>query len=108
MKFSLNKLSFIVLLCSVAASIFIYYQRFQNSKTYKFREVSNEVFQYRVNINTAELRELDNLPGIGPSMAKRIIDYRKQNGPFQSLVELKKVKGIGDKTFVQIERFLTF
>ncbi|KPL87989.1 hypothetical protein SE16_10775 [Ardenticatena maritima] len=60
-----------------------------------------------VNINTATVAELDTLPGIGPSIAQRIIDYREQNGAFQTVDELKNVKGIGDKTFAEIAPLVT-
>lgn len=48
-----------------------------------------------VNINTASQQELESLKGIGPAKAKAIVDYRTQNGPFKSVDELDKVKGIG-------------
>jgi competence protein ComEA len=51
-----------------------------------------------VNINTATLDQLMTLDGIGESYAKRIIEYRQKNGPFQSAEDLLKVKGIGEKT----------
>jgi competence protein ComEA len=50
-----------------------------------------------VNINTATKDELVALPGIGPSKAQAILDYRKLNGPFKSVDDLKNVKGIGAK-----------
>jgi len=53
----------------------------------------------KVNINTAARDQLMTLEGIGESYADRIIDYRKANGPFQSPMDILKVKGIGDKTF---------
>lgn len=56
-----------------------------------------------VSINTATAEELDTLPGIGPAMAGRIIDYRTQNGGFKSVEELKMVSGIGDKLYAKIE-----
>lgn len=60
-----------------------------------------------VNINTAGNAELENLPGIGPTLANRIIEYRQTNGAFQSKEDLKNVSGIGDKKFADLEQFIT-
>ena len=49
-----------------------------------------------ININTATEAELQTLSGIGPSKAKAIVEYRKQNGNFKTTADIKKVKGIGD------------
>lgn len=59
-----------------------------------------------VNINTAGENELKKLPRIGPAMAKRIIEFRIVNGPFNSINDLMKVKGIGEKTFKKIKPYL--
>lgn len=57
----------------------------------------------KVNINTATKEELDTLPGIGESTANKIINYRKENGNFKSIDEIKEVSGIGDSKFEQIK-----
>lgn len=59
-----------------------------------------------VNLNTATLQELETLPGIGPVLAQRIIDYREANGPFQSVEDLLKVKGIGASLLEKIRELV--
>jgi competence protein ComEA len=61
----------------------------------------------RVDINTATLAELDALPGIGPTTAQSIMDYRLQNGPFQVIQEIQNVPGIGAATFAQIQDYIS-
>ena len=56
----------------------------------------------KVNINTATQTELETLTGIGPSIAAKIIQYRKENGKFNSIDELKNISGIGDSKFDDI------
>ena len=57
----------------------------------------------KVNINTAEIWLLESLPGIGETLAQRIVEYRTANGYFQSIDDLKQVDGIGDSVFQQIK-----
>lgn len=61
----------------------------------------------KVNINTASLEELQKLPRIGPQVAQRIIDYRKEHGNFKRVEDIMKVRGIGEKTFNQLKDLIT-
>ena len=60
-----------------------------------------------VNINKASQTELETLPGIGPSTALKIINYRNENGKFSSIEDLKKVSGIGDSKFDNIKDLIS-
>ena len=60
-----------------------------------------------VNINTAEAAELDALPGIGPSTAQKILDFRDENGLFNTVEEIMNVSGIGEAKFGQIKELIT-
>ncbi len=61
----------------------------------------------RININTAGLTELDQLPGIGPATAKAIVDYRDRNGPFASREDLMKVPGIKRSRYEALSDLIT-
>ena len=61
----------------------------------------------KVNINTASLSELQTLPRIGPKVAQRIINYRKEHGPFKRIEDIMKVRGIGERTFLRIKDLIT-
>lgn len=56
-----------------------------------------------IHINTADEKTLEGLPGIGPVMARRIVEHRKQNGPFEKLEDLRKVRGIGEAKFARLK-----
>ncbi|GGI40124.1 helix-hairpin-helix domain-containing protein [Mammaliicoccus stepanovicii] len=59
-----------------------------------------------VNINTATKEEIQKIPGVGPSKAEKIIQYRESNGQFNSIDDLKKVKGFGDKTVSSLKEYI--
>ena len=69
----------------------------------KSSDSSEKKVTFPVNINTASKKELDALPGIGEVLAQRIIEYRSANGPFRSVDDLTKVKGIGAKTLEKLK-----
>jgi len=60
-----------------------------------------------VDINTASQAELEELPGIGPSLAGRIIEYREQDGPFARIEDIVNVSGIGSATYEDIKDLIT-
>lgn len=61
----------------------------------------------KININLADAATLQMIPGIGPSKAERILEYRETTGPFQSIEDIKNVSGIGNKTFENIREYLS-
>jgi competence protein ComEA len=61
----------------------------------------------RVNINTASAEELDALPGIGPTTAQAIVDYRLENGDFAYILDIQDVPGIGPATYDKIKDYIT-
>ena len=82
--------------------------RVEDNKTYYLGSVllNDVLFSEKVNINTATLKELDELDGIGEYLALNIILYR-QTSPFKTIEEIKNVKGIGDKVYEKIKDFIT-
>jgi competence protein ComEA len=61
----------------------------------------------KVNLNTATVEQLTTLPGVGPKLAARIVEYRQKSGSFRSTQELINVRGVGEKNFAKIEAWLT-
>ncbi|HKV10523.1 MAG TPA: helix-hairpin-helix domain-containing protein [Thermoanaerobaculia bacterium] len=60
----------------------------------------------KVNINSADATQLALLPRVGPSVAQRIVEFRKENGPFKSPDDLMLVRGIGEKTYALIKPYV--
>ena len=62
--------------------------------------------QSKININSAQIEELITLPGVGEATAYKIIEYRKENGKFQKIEDLKNVPGIGDSKYENIKMLI--
>lgn len=80
-----------------------------NTESYITKEnlnTSNNVKTSKVNINSATQTELETLPGIGPSTALKIINYRKEKGKFNKIEDIKNVNGIGESKFNKIKEFI--
>lgn len=61
----------------------------------------------KIDLNSATVEQLRSLPGVGPTLAGRIVEYREKAGRFSSIEELMNVKGIGEKNFAKLEPRLT-
>lgn len=60
----------------------------------------------KININTADSQQLQQLNGVGPATAEKIISYREENGRFRSIEDIKNVSGIGDKTYEKLKEHI--
>lgn len=60
----------------------------------------------KININNASIDNLCKIPGVGETLAKRIVDYREQNGKFKNIEDLRNVSGIGEKKFESIKEYI--
>lgn len=69
-------------------------------------ENMNEKISEKVNLNQASIEELCELPGVGESLAQRIINYREENGKFKKIEDLKNVSGFGDKKYESLKEYI--
>jgi competence protein ComEA len=60
-----------------------------------------------IDLNTADVAALQTVPGIGPALAKRIVEFREKEGPFERVDDLLKIRGIGEKSLAKIRPYVT-
>ncbi|KPK68371.1 hypothetical protein AMJ87_12035 [candidate division WOR_3 bacterium SM23_60] len=93
----------VLVVCFIVINIVNYIKREQR-KAHHVLYI--EELTVQISVNAASTEELETLPGIGPSLASRIIEYRHIHGGFKTLDDLKNVKGIGEKLFAKIQPYL--
>lgn len=80
---------------------------YENNNVTQYNNSNNKKQNQKININTATQTELETLPGIGPSTALKIINYRNEQKKFSNIEEIKEVSGIGDSKFDNIKNLIT-
>ena len=78
----------------------------EKNNTINSDNINLETQNNKIDINTASQTELETLPGIGPSTAAKIINYRKENGKFNNIEDIKNINGIGDSKYEQIKNLI--
>ncbi len=92
--------------CLVSIVVYWYLQGFHRGQRIEIDHAKALEVSFEIDLNSAKWPELTLLPQVGEVMARRIVGYRSEHGPFQSVGQLENVKGIGPKTMRRIERFL--
>jgi len=93
----------LILVCIISVGVAFKFIK----KKVRFAQIEQKFFQKCINVNKADFKELVTLPFIGEKIAKEIIKER-QKKPFNSLEDLLRVKGIGNKKLEKIKRFICF
>ena len=94
------------LLAVVGAELYAHYRYEQLPKGYTAEEIAAMKIE-PININTASVDELSALPGLSKKQAQRIVDYREQNGDFDSIEDVMNIKGIGEKAVNKFAYYIT-
>ena len=106
----MRKMNLIASLCCLILMIVSVNQTFaaaQQGAVEKTSVAQESLLASKVDINNADETMLISIPGVGPATATRINNYREANGPFRSVDELLKIKGIGPKVLEKIRPFVT-
>ncbi len=105
----MRKFSLLLFLTSLLLGGTYYFAKSRGFEQYRIKPLdaqSSIKKKYQININLANAREFENLPGIGPALAQRIVDDREKRGRFRSVEDISRVKGIGAKKMEKFRRYL--
>ncbi|GAB6165869.1 hypothetical protein JCM19992_18690 [Thermostilla marina] len=90
----------------VAGMLWYAWANLGSRETIEFETAAELSYEFQVDINEADWPELAQLPGLGETLAKRIVISREQDGPYRRLEDLTRVKGIGPRTLERIRPYL--
>ncbi|MPM76314.1 ComE operon protein 1 [bioreactor metagenome] len=85
----------------------IYVPKIGEIRSHPPQSQTSTATESKININTADISELQELSGIGAKKAQDIINYREENGHFKSVEELQEISGIGEKTVEKLKNLVT-
>jgi comEA protein len=105
----MRKLALLIVLVSALFAGTYYFSKSKAFEEYRIKpldKLASVKKFYKININLANVREFDNLPGVGPALAERIVENRERYGSFRGVEDITRVKGIGDKKMAKIREFL--
>lgn len=106
----MRKAALLIFLTSLLFGGTYYFAKSRGFEQYRIKPLdaqSSIKKKYQININLASSREFENLPGIGPALARRIVENRDKYGSFRSVEDISRVKGIGEKKLAKFRRYLT-
>ena len=98
----------ILIVCLVMLGVRVASQRVRHGPLIDLERTAPLPYEFVVDVNEAQWPELSLLPGIGETLAKRIVESRSTDGPYRKLSDLRRVKGIGPRKLDQIEPYLDF
>jgi competence protein ComEA len=96
----------LVVLCLAAIGVWYFVQGGRQGPMIDADRAETRSVRFQVDVNTADVPELIQVPGIGETLAGRIIESRQKDGPYQSIDDLLRVKGIGKKILERIRPYL--
>ncbi len=105
----MRRFSLLIFLFSAFFAGVYYFNKIHGYEEYRIKPLdalASKKKYFKININLANQREFDNLPGVGPKLAAVIVRYRDEHGSFKTIEALNDVPGIGDKKFAKLVSYL--